>query len=149
MKVFSSCHPCCCNGEWKIEVIEHWTGRNQAEEEQDAPVCCSPWTLALAFNLKTHSALGLRIEGTSYESGFCGIDLSGNTVEAKAVQPRSDSWWLLAITTPVWMLTCRGYSRRVNKGAIPSRGRLKAFGVLTRDEWASGESRAASRCSAL
>lgn len=89
MEVFRSCHRCCCNGEWKIEVTKHWTARSRAEE-QGAPMCCSPWTLALAFHHKTHSVLGLQTEGASYKSGFCGIDLSGNTMELKAIPPRSD-----------------------------------------------------------
>lgn len=149
MEVFSLCHPCCCNGEWKIEVIEDWTDRNQAEEEQDAPMCCSPWTLALVFNLKIHSVLGLWIEGASYESGFCRIDLSGNMVEAQAVWPWSGSRWLLVITTPVWLSIHCWCSRRGSKGAVASWRRLKAFGGRTPDGWASRESRAASRSSAL
>lgn len=96
-----------------------------------------------------HSVLGLQIEGDSYKSGFCAINLSGNTVEAKAIQPWSDNRWLLVITTPVRMSIRCWCSRRVNKGYVPSWRRLKVFGVLTADEWSSRERRAASRCSAL
>jgi len=76
------------------------------------------------------------------------VSTSGDTAEAKAIRPRSDSWWALVITTPGWMVTCHGGSRRVNKGALPSRGRGKAFGVLAPEDWSSGEGRAAPRCSA-
>lgn len=93
MEVFRSCHRCCCNGEWKIEVTKHWTARSRAEEK-GAPMCCSPWTLVLAFHHKTHSVLGLQTEGASYKSGFCVIDLSRNTMELKAIPPRSDFWSL-------------------------------------------------------
>lgn len=57
VQILGSCHYCCCNGEWEIQVVDHWAGRNR---QKDSEMHCFPWIST--FNLKMHSVFGLQIE---------------------------------------------------------------------------------------
>lgn len=106
MEVFSSCHHCCCSGEWRREVTDHLAGRDHVEGQQDAHMHCSPWILTWILSLQMHSGFGLQIEGASFVRGFM-VKTSLETLQKQRPSwPWSDSFWSLLHRSGYWPVAC-------------------------------------------